>query len=253
MLSSKSGNSSRSGVTRDSSPRSCNHWPVKFDTSASARGSASMRRTCASSTPGRRRRPAVAAFSSCSSGMLLHRKKDSRDASSTSLTGCAVAGARRGRVAFHAIQERRAGQHAGHARTDARVEVAAVRRVSVCRRTAARSTSSAVDWRAGTHAASGSRRSARAHAGSSAAVAGRQTNTRSRLGELLTPLTLNGPRTLTVRRRGKPPARCTSWLSRCEVSHTSWRSNCFSRHVKPTSCVPAVTNTLPFSAPRPSS
>ena len=52
MLSSKSGNISRSGATFDSRLRSCSHWPMKLLTSASARSSAIIRRTCAASTPG---------------------------------------------------------------------------------------------------------------------------------------------------------------------------------------------------------
>ena len=88
-LSSKSGNSSTSGVTL-SRLRSCSHWPVNAVISASARGSAIIRRTCASSTPGARSRPAIARFSSSSSGMLLQRKNDSRLASSSSVTRCGV-------------------------------------------------------------------------------------------------------------------------------------------------------------------
>ena len=42
--------------------------------------------------------------------MLLHRKNESRDASSRSLTGCAVPGAAAGRIALDAKQELRAHQ-----------------------------------------------------------------------------------------------------------------------------------------------
>ena len=54
--------------------------------------SASIRFYLAASTPGWRRRPDAARFSSRSSGMLLHMKNDRRDARSTSLTGCAAPG-----------------------------------------------------------------------------------------------------------------------------------------------------------------
>ena len=56
-----------------------------WSTSASAFGSASMRRTCCFSTAGVCSVPCAATRSSSSSGMLLHRKNDSRDASSRSL------------------------------------------------------------------------------------------------------------------------------------------------------------------------
>ena len=72
--------------------------PAKFATSASARGSAIIRRTCASSTPGSRSCPAIARSSNSSSGMLVHRKNDSRDASSSvadPVCGADAAGLRR--------------------------------------------------------------------------------------------------------------------------------------------------------------
>ena len=84
-----------------------------------------------------------------------------------------------------------------------------------------------------------------AHAGSSAADAGRHTKSRSRLGVSLTPFTLYGPSTFTVRSRGRPPIMWTSWLSRSAGCHTSCRWNGRSFHVKPTSCGPAVTATRP--------
>ena len=49
------------------------------------RGSAIIRRTCCSSTAGSLSLPCVATVSSSSSGMLLHRKNDNREASSRSL------------------------------------------------------------------------------------------------------------------------------------------------------------------------
>ena len=50
-LSSKSGNSSELGSTLRTL-RSCSHWPAKLVTSVARRGSASIRRTCCSSTAG---------------------------------------------------------------------------------------------------------------------------------------------------------------------------------------------------------
>jgi hypothetical protein len=44
-----------------------------------------MRRTCCSSTAGFFKRPSAATFISCSSGDVLHRKNDNRDARSISL------------------------------------------------------------------------------------------------------------------------------------------------------------------------
>ena len=100
--------------------------------------SAIMRRTCASSTPGARSRPAIARFSSSSSGMLLHRKNDSRLASSSSVTRCAAPAGKRRRVAFRAEQERRTGQNPREAGADAGVEVAARACAPRCRAPAAR-------------------------------------------------------------------------------------------------------------------
>ena len=80
------GSTDRQGRTAVSARlRSCSHCPAKLLVSAAARGSASIRRTCRSSSTGSRRRPASADRSSASSGMLLQRKKESRDASSRSL------------------------------------------------------------------------------------------------------------------------------------------------------------------------
>ena len=59
--------------------------PTKPSTSPSmARGSASILRTCSSSTVGSVSRPSSASPSRVSSGMLLHRKKDNREATATS-------------------------------------------------------------------------------------------------------------------------------------------------------------------------
>ncbi len=56
--------------------------------------------------------------------MLLQRKNDSRDASSTSLTGCAAPARTPTAIALDAIEERRAGEDARHTDTDSGVEVA---------------------------------------------------------------------------------------------------------------------------------
>ena len=65
--------------------RTPSHWPVKLVISASDFGSASMRRTCFSSTAGSLSLPCAARSISSSSGTLLHRKNDSREASARSL------------------------------------------------------------------------------------------------------------------------------------------------------------------------
>ena len=133
---SKSGNSSVFGAMF-CRLRTCSHWPAKFSTSASAFGSASMRRTCASSTAGWRRRPAAARSSSASSGMLLQRKNDSRDASSMSLTRYAAPARHRGRILFDAEDERRARQQAAQRELDAGVEAALLAAVAIERPSAA--------------------------------------------------------------------------------------------------------------------
>ena len=100
-VSSKVGNASRSGALF-SRFRSASHWSGKFFVNAFERSSASIRRTCASSTPGARSRFRLARFSSSSSGMLLHRKNDRREASSVSamrygVPAATVNGSRSGR------------------------------------------------------------------------------------------------------------------------------------------------------------
>ncbi len=137
MLSSKSGNISRSGTTFASRLRSCSHWPVKFSTSASARSSSSMRCACAASTLGSRSRPAAARSSSFSSGMLLHRKKDRREASSTSLTGCATPARNASRIFLDSIQKVRARKNARDAGANPIVETAAALPLTVCKTTSA--------------------------------------------------------------------------------------------------------------------
>ena len=66
-------------------PRTFNHCPVKFSMNASERESAIMRWTCCWSTSGSWRRPRVASWTNSSSGMLLQRKNERREASSRSL------------------------------------------------------------------------------------------------------------------------------------------------------------------------
>ncbi len=61
--------------------RSCSHCSAKSVTSVSARGSASILRTCASSAFGSASRPAIASSRSASSGMLFQRNSASREAS----------------------------------------------------------------------------------------------------------------------------------------------------------------------------
>lgn len=65
---------------------------MKFFTSAADRGSASIRRTWADSPSSVASRPSAAAASSASSGMLDHRKYDSRDATSYPLSRCTAPG-----------------------------------------------------------------------------------------------------------------------------------------------------------------
>src|SRR5213082_1615904 len=61
--------------------RRCSHCDAKLVTSERERLSTSIRFTCRSSTAGSWSLPVTAASSSSSSGTLLQRKKDSRDAS----------------------------------------------------------------------------------------------------------------------------------------------------------------------------
>ena len=84
--SSKFGYSDVSGSTSASS-RKRSHWAKKLVTSASDLGSVSIRRTWRSSTAGSFSRPSRASRRRSVSGMLLHRKKESRDASSRSVIG----------------------------------------------------------------------------------------------------------------------------------------------------------------------
>ena len=84
LAASKSGNISGSGVTPSSSRR-LSHCVAKFWTRASLLGSASIRRTCCSMHGWiAQLLPASARANSSSSGMLLQRKYESREASSKS-------------------------------------------------------------------------------------------------------------------------------------------------------------------------
>ena len=97
-------------------------------TNASARGSASIRRTCC--VEHRRRAQLTAsprASSSSSSGMLLQRKNDSRDASSRSLMRYGVPGCDARRIALDAEQELRTHQQAPERALDPVLEAAAAR------------------------------------------------------------------------------------------------------------------------------
>src|SRR5262245_16068042 len=66
--------------------RRWSHWPAKLRTNADDRRSASMRRIWSRSVAEWLSRPSRATRSSWSSGMLLQRKNDRRDASSVSET-----------------------------------------------------------------------------------------------------------------------------------------------------------------------
>ena len=100
-----------------------------------------MRRTCPSRTAGSFSAPRPAAWRSSSSGMLLQRKNDNRDASSRPLRAYTLPG-RTGWIAFDAEQEARVDEDALERELDARVEAAlpspgaveAEQRVDVCRR-----------------------------------------------------------------------------------------------------------------------
>ena len=107
--------------------RSCSHWPAKFATRAWAFGSASIRRTCCSSTSGSCSVPASAASSRASSGMLLHRKNERRDASSMPLIGWTLARARARGITLGAEYEPRARQDRVQRSLDAGVEPAFAR------------------------------------------------------------------------------------------------------------------------------
>ena len=97
--SSKAGNMVESGLTADRL-RSWSHWPAKFSTSPWALGSLSIRDTCLVSVSGVCSVFSAASLISSSSGMVLHRKYERREAISKSLSGTEPGGraslARRG-------------------------------------------------------------------------------------------------------------------------------------------------------------
>src|SRR5205814_6154277 len=70
--------------------RKYSHCSAKLVTSVSARSSLSIRLTCCSRTARSLSFPPMARFKSSSSGMLLHRKKDRREASWISVMRYAV-------------------------------------------------------------------------------------------------------------------------------------------------------------------
>ncbi len=85
-LSSNQGNFVLSGFSNHTL-RVCSQSEKKFCTSDSReRESANIRRTCCSSTAGSRSLLLIARSSSVSSGMLLHKANDRREANSTSGT-----------------------------------------------------------------------------------------------------------------------------------------------------------------------
>ena len=104
--------------------RRYSHCAAKLVTSDSERGSASIRRTCCSSTFGSFSRPAAAASSSSSSGMLLQMKKDRREASSRSETRYAVPAADVRGLTLDAEEELRADEQPLERLLDAEVEAA---------------------------------------------------------------------------------------------------------------------------------
>ena len=173
-----------------------------------------MRRTCRSSTAGCRswplRRPRS---SSSSSGMLLHRKNDSRDASSRSLTDTACR-ARRRRVALGAEHELRAGEDGAERALDAALEAAVLaagvverqQAGDLRRRRPAGDTRGApacatICWRAGALPAPPSRRAAASGSGGGSACRPAR-------------VALNGPVTVTLSMCGSPVWSVVSTLLR---------------------------------------
>jgi len=77
-------------LATESQSVSSSHCCPKSHTAASARGSASMRRACASTSAGVDSWFAAAAWNSVWSGMVPHSRYDSRDASSYGVSFCAL-------------------------------------------------------------------------------------------------------------------------------------------------------------------
>ena len=105
------------------------HWNAKFATSDSARGSASMPLHLLREHLGVAQLAAARrARSSSSSGRLLHRKNDSRDASSRSLSAIRAPARDRRRRRLRAIEEVRAREDARQRAADAALEAAVAAR-----------------------------------------------------------------------------------------------------------------------------
>ena len=139
MLSSKSGNSSRSGATFDSRLRSCSHCPVKL----LDQGIGALVRDHAAHLRGQHARLAQPAGRGQVQQLLVRdaAPEEERQARGELQVADRVRRARpdAGRIAFDAIQERRARQDPRDAGADAGVEVAAVLpRLLVERRSAPR-------------------------------------------------------------------------------------------------------------------
>ena len=129
-LSSKSGNKRRSGVI-DSRLRRCSHWSAKLLTRVRERGSASIRRTCCSSTSGLLSSPAI-----CQVEQLVVRDaapEEERQAGRELEIADAIGrpGRDAGRVLFDAEQELRVHQHGAQGHLDPRVEVSLRARLPV--------------------------------------------------------------------------------------------------------------------------
>ena len=99
--------------------RRCSHWPAKLSTSACAFGSASMRRTCCSSTAGFCSLPCAASAEQLVVGNAA--PEEERQPRRQLEIAEAIGGARRhaGRVALDAEQELRAGEDAAQRQLDA--------------------------------------------------------------------------------------------------------------------------------------
>ena len=178
--SSKSGNTLCTGAVASRLRRN-SHWPAKLRTNASAFGLASIRRTCCSSTAGRPSCRRAASASSSSSGMLLHRKNESRDASSRSLTRYGDAGRHARRIALDAEQELRADEQAAQRALDARARTCRPRALRDRTRAAVRGRPAAPD--AGRRGCASDVRMRVAHA-ASATAGGRHVKSGSRAGDV---------------------------------------------------------------------
>ena len=187
--------------------RRCSHWPAKFSTSA--RGArigehaAHLRLEHAGLAAAGSLRPAS---SSSSSGMLLQRKNESRDASSTSLTANDVARRRVCRVSASTrntndglARMRRSASWMPASKPPCRAPVAIERHqpVEVCRRRRAGDTR-------GARAIDRISRAHRASSSSAASPARQVTKMRRRLGVSPGPVGANGPVIVSVSTCGRP-------------------------------------------------